>query len=173
MTISASFTFTCSGSSFKDDLISTVSDSLSSGSSLFPAMAYTFSDGAAAGQANKWHRSVNTIAAGATQTFDLAGSLVDPFGATLTFSTIRAVVVSIVDPNGTKALFVGPQGVSNAWQGPFGGTGATSYISTKTFVSFIDPLNLGWTVTAGTADILPIMNSSAVSVQYVIWVLGT
>jgi hypothetical protein len=173
MTISASFTFSCSGSSFKDDLVSTVADSFSSGSSLFPAMSYSFANGSAAGQASKYHRSVNTIAANATQSFDLAGSLVDPYGATLTFSTIRAVVVSIVSPDGIKSLNVGPQGVSNAWQGPFGGVSSTSYLNTKTFVSFVDSLNLGWTVTAGTGDILPIMNSSAVSVQYVIWVLGT
>jgi len=173
MTISASFSFSCSGSSYKDDLISTVSDGFASGSGVFPAMSSQFSDGTAAGQANKYYRSVNTIAAGASQSFDLAGSLVDPFGASLTFSTIRAVVVSIVAPDGTKALFVGPQGVSNAWQGPFGGLGSTSYLETKSYVSFIDGLKLGWTVTAGTADILPIMNSSAVSLQYVIYIVGT
>ena len=173
MTISASFSFSCSGSSFKDDLVSTVSDGFSSGSGVFPAMSYTFSDGSAAGQANKYYRSVNTIAAGATQSFDLAGSLVDPFGATLTFLTIRAVVVSIVDPNGIKALYVGPQGVTNAWQGPFGDIDATSYLATKSYVSFIDGLNLGWNVNAGYADILPIMNSSAVSLQYVIYIVGT
>jgi hypothetical protein len=171
MALTATLALTVSGTLTKDDLVSVVSDPISSGSYSFPAMNFDLTTGTGAAQSNVWHRSLRTLAASTGESIDLYGSLLDPFGATISFSRITGVLVSIVDPDGTKTLLMGPQSVANYWSGPW--AASTDSVNVKYWQAFVNPSAAGWAVTSGTADILRISNSSATSVQYVLWVVGS
>jgi hypothetical protein len=61
-------------------------------------------------------------------------------------------------------------GVSNAWVGPFGS--GSDYVTVKYWQAFVDNSAAGFTVTAGTGDLLRISNPGATSLDYIIWVVG-
>jgi hypothetical protein len=172
MTLTASFSFTASGSQTKDDLLAVVTDSFSSGNATFPSMSASFTLGSNAGQASKWYRGQRTLAGNATDLVSLTGTLTDSFGSTISFTKIKSLLVAIIDPDGTKKIKVGPQNETDAWQGFFGGVGTESYVETSNWLHFVDHLGTGWTVSQGTADVLPISNSGANSLQYILWILG-
>lgn len=130
----------------------------------------TFADGVGASQAQKLFCDTRTLTASSTENIDLAGSLTDAFGATLTFAEIKAIIVS-ADSGNTNNVVVGGA-ASNAF--PLFGD-ATDTISVKPggFFAIVDPSAGGYTVTAGTGDILKIANSSSgTSVIYTIVIIG-
>ena len=114
---------------------------------------------------------MRTLAATTFDLIDLAGGLTDYKGATITFAKVKWIYVALSTQDGTNALRIGPQNQANAWQGPWGGTGATVYRTTYTDWEFYRPVT-GTTVTAGTGDIFPVYNPGAGSVDYLLWVLG-
>src|SRR5690554_2219486 len=58
-----------------------------------------FSNGTGAGQANIWWHDQRTIAASGSENLDLAGSLTDVFGATKTFTRIKAILIAASSGN--------------------------------------------------------------------------
>jgi hypothetical protein len=81
-------------------------------------------------QANKLYFFQGAIASGATKSINLnGGSDKDVDGVALALSKIKYALVAVISPDGVKYVQVGPRGVSSAWQGPWGGTGATVYIN--------------------------------------------
>lgn len=173
MGLQASIDISLTGNLIGSDTIATNTDQVRSGYGDFPPLSTSFTDGTGAQQANKWHRSKRTIGAGANDDIDLYGSLIDPRGNTLNFSRIVAVIIAIIDPDGTKSLRVGPNGVSNAWQGPFGGVGSGACLTTKKVLPLIDISAAGWPVTSGTGDILRVTNPGAGSLDYAFFVMGS
>lgn len=127
-------------------------------------------NGSGSGQANKVFADKRTLAASATENLDLAGSLTDPFGQTLTFTAIKAIFIKAAAGN-TNNVVVGGAG-SNTFIGPF--NDATDKIVVKPgAVALITAPATGWTVTAGTGDILLVANSSSgTSVDYEIVIVG-
>lgn len=114
------------------------------------------------------------LAATTFDNLDLAGGLVDGLGNTLTFATLKLALVAIVAPDyATKSLRVGPQGQSNPFLGAWGGTGATVYKAFNVWDLTVYSPTTGYTVTAGTGDIFPVYNPSAISVDYTILLVGT
>lgn len=158
------------GGRIVDDAVNT-QQTISPGVTPAPSQVFNLSFGTASGQANQWYAAQRTVAATTADNLDLSGVLVNPVSGTVTLTAVKRVLVQIVSPNGTKSLRVGPQNVSNAWQGPWGGTGATVY---ETVYESFDIKNQfgGWAVTAGTGDILGIYNPSLTSVTYFIWIIG-
>jgi hypothetical protein len=147
-------------------------DQINLGQDSFPPAGFTLADGNSNLQAQDWYHTLVSLGTGSTTPIDLKGSALNPFGATINFVKVKLIIVSITAPDGVKKLRVGPQNVANAAQLGFGGVGAQAYIETDTFCVLPSPYG-GWAVTAGTADILPINNPSAVTVQFAAWVLGT
>lgn len=172
MTLSATFDLDARGLLSRDDTISIVNDPVQSGQNSFPDMSVEITDGTGASQANRWYRSQQTLAAGANLDLDLAGGITDPFGATVTFTAVKWIILAVVSPDGAKSLRIGPQGLANAFQGPHGGVAAGNYVTVKYFQKFLDYSAGGWAVTAGTGDILRINNPGAVSVTFSIWIGG-
>ena len=172
MALTASFALTATGTLTKDDLVSVVNDSVSSGSKSFPDMLFSLSDGSGDGQASSWFRKYLTIAAGATTSLDLSGGTeTDPFGTALSLTNVKTFVVAIVDPDGTKAVRVGPQSVANTFVGPFG---CTSFYTLVPYWSVhVNPSAAGWTVVAGTQDKFALNNPGATSVDVVVWIIGS
>ena len=147
-------------------------DSVTAGVNDFPSLAIDYTDGTSSNQAKTYFIDSRALAATTTESLDLAGSLADPFGTTITFTVIKEIVIAIVSPDGSKKLRVGPQNVANAWQGPFGGTGATVYIEFFHHWKMPSEPYTGYTVTAGTGDLLVINNPTASSITYGIIIVG-
>jgi hypothetical protein len=144
---------------------------LVSGSNTFPSLSSDIANGTGSGQANQLYAKSFTITTGSNQDLDLAGSLANEFGETITFAKIKGIIVCIASPDGTKKVRVGPQGVANGAQLWFGGTGATVYEEVEE-VLVRGAKYTGWTVVAGT-DVLRINNPTASSVTVHIALWGT
>jgi hypothetical protein len=168
-TLTFTFQVTGTGSYEKDTDLSSAVESYSIGSNDLDAISHEFTNGTGNNQANTIWSDERTLANGGTDSLDLAGGLTDVFGSTLTFTKIKAILIDIDAPDGTKALRVGPRSVANAFTGPWGD--ASDFITvTRTYYQ-VEPYS-GWTVTAGTGDLLVVNNNSGVSVTYRIVLLG-
>ncbi len=130
--------------------------------------------GTGAGQADKiWHDQ-RTLAASATEDLDLAGSLTDALGAAVTFAKIKALVVSAAAGNTNNVVVGGvAAGLSTIIQPQT--TGLVVVRPGATFAVFAGAADsTGYAVTATTADLLHIANSSSgSSVTYDVIVIGT
>src|SRR3982751_6130325 len=113
-------------------------------------------DGRAAGQADKVFSDTRTLGASATESLDLAGSLTDALGASLTFAKVKAIIISAAAAN-TNNVIVGGD-VTNTFFGIFADEADAP----------------GYAVTAATADLIKITNSGAgTGVTYSIIIIGT
>lgn len=130
----------------------------------------TLATGTANGQADKVFAGTRTVAASGTDALDLAGSLVDPFGATLTIVKLKAVLVRAAAANANNVRVNRP--ASN---------GVPLFLAASDGID-IPPgglflwaaPNTGVTVTPGTGDLLNIDNSgSGASVTYDVVLIGT
>jgi hypothetical protein len=114
-----------------------------------------------------------SLAASANLDIDLANAsntVKDRAGRPLNLAKLYAVVLAIDSPDGTKALRLGPQNVSNGCQLWFGGTGSTNYELVDRTV--VRAGSGGWTVTAGTGDILRLNNPTAGTVAGSLYLVG-
>lgn len=128
-------------------------------------------DGTGAGQANQLFSDTRTLSANASEDIDLAGALTNAFGATITFTKIKAVLIVAAAANSNNVV-VG-NASSNGWTGPFGA--ATHTITIRPGGMFLIGCsdNTAYGVTAGTGDLLKIANSAGgSSVTYDIVVIG-
>ena len=169
MTLSLTRSLTVQGTLTNDSTICITTDAVTSGTNSFPTLSRTITDGTGAGQCNKWYRSYRTLAAGTADNLDLAGSLLDPFGSTLTFTGVKYIAIALVaaSANGTNKLTVG--NATNPFVGPFSSAGTIDIYDS---LELYHPGASGWAVTAGTADILKINNPGAASVTYCILIAG-
>lgn len=142
-----------------------------SGSQGFSVVEADWANGTATSQANEWFHDQRTVAATTADNLDLAGSLTNKFGETLTFTTIKLIFFRIISPDGTKELHIGPRGQTNPWQGPWGGTGATVYSRTMGIFLWFDNYGYG-TITAGAADVLGVYNAGSGSLTYDVIIIG-
>lgn len=126
--------------------------------------------GVAAGQADRIFHDQRTLAASATENLDLAGSLVDAFGATITFVKLKGIYVFAAatnvnnvnvireTTNGVPLFLALSDGIPVGPGGEF---------------RWVNPQN-GVTVTPGTGDLLTFTNSGAgTSVTYDVVLIGT
>lgn len=120
--------------------------------------------GTGTGFADKMYYGVRTIAASGTENLDLAGSLADPLGATITCAKVKSLTF-IADAANTNNVVVGGAG-SNTFTGPFSDATDKVAIAPGSAMTFTHA-GAGWTVTASTGDILLVANSSSgTSVTY-------
>jgi hypothetical protein len=134
----------------------------------------SFSQGTGAGQADRLYQARRTIAASGTDDLDLAGTLTDVLGQTLTFVKIKAIMVSAAAGNTNNVVLGGA--ASNGfttWTGA-----ATDKVVIRpggTFALIAGQGDAaGYAVTATTGDLLRVANSGAGStVTYDIVVVGT
>lgn len=172
MALSATLALSATGSLSKDDTVSIVTDSVANDTNSFPSLTIDLTDGTGADQANKWFRKYITLTAGASTSIDLVGgSDTDPFGQVNNLTRVVAFLVAIVDPDGTKAIRVGPQAGANPFVGPF--NASTAYLTVKYWHLSAEPSATGWAVTGGANDTFHLNNPSASSVSFVVWILGS
>lgn len=112
-----------------------------------------------------------TVLASANNDIDLAGSLVDRFGATITFVKVKGIWIRCSSSN-VNSLILKPA-AANGFLGPFGAATHTLTIPPGGGIELTAPVS-GWTVTAGTGDKINEANSGAgSSVVYDLHIIGT
>jgi hypothetical protein len=125
---------------------------------------------AASQQDLSYYAEAVSIAASGSTNYDLNGSLTDDFGDAVDFAKVTAIIVKASASN-TNSVVIGAA-ASNAFTGPFGSTTHTIAVPPGGTAMLLAPVG-GWTVTAGTGDILKVANSSSGSaVVFDIAILG-
>ena len=128
-------------------------------------------NGSGAGQANKIFTDRRTINASSSENLDLAASLADPFGATITFARIKALLIRAA-PNNVNNVVVGGH-ESAAWATLFGDASDKVIVRPNGLLLVVAPDATAYAVTATTADLLMVANSGAgTSVTYDVAIVG-
>lgn len=115
-----------------------------------------FSNGTGANQANNVFTDDFAIAGAGSQTYDLAGSLVNALGQVLTFSAIKAIIIK-----NTGATPITYGGGSNPLAAFMGAGTHTITVPAGGLVVLIDPTAAGQSVTGSTGDILRLAGTDA------------
>lgn len=116
-----------------------------------------------------YHSSGRSLAASASETFDLAGGISDKFGNTLTMATVKLLYIK--NTSTTATLEVG--GNANEWIGWSQTSSSTITVGPGGVVLLYDPSANAMEVTAGTGDILEITNNDGSNTaEYDIVVVG-
>lgn len=128
--------------------------------------------GTGVGQADRVFHDRRTLAASASEDLDLAGTLIDAFGQTITFAKIKGLVISAAGAN-TNNVVIGAA-ASAPWASLLSATGTlTLRPGASVAVMAGEADATGYAVTATTADLLKIANSGAGSaVTYDIVIIG-
>jgi hypothetical protein len=129
-------------------------------------------NGTGANQASKMYVAKRTLAGGANETLDLAGSLTDQFGSTITFTAVKGLKISLLTDTTASSILVGNTG-ANGWLGLFNAT--TDAVKIRNGYSFavFGTDAAGMAVTAGTGDLLKVLNQDGANVAtYTILVYG-
>ena len=128
----------------------------------------TLADGTAANQADLLFSDQRSSA---SEELDLAGSLTDAFGATITFARIKAILIKNAATS-TKDLYLGGA-ASNAFSGMFTASTHKAICRPGGALFFWAPDATAWAVTAGTGDLLKIASSDGTtSITYDIIIVG-
>jgi len=129
------------------------------------------SDGTGAGQANQfWSSAGRTLAASANENLDLAGSLVNAFGTTLTFTKIKGIYIKAASTNTNNVRLTRP--ASNGLPLFLAASDGIDILPGGTFFWACSD-NTAIPVTGGTGDLINIANSGAgTSVAYDIAIVG-
>ena len=119
-----------------------------------------------------------TIANGTTKSIDLIGGAdLDVFGVAMNLTKVKWFCVANIGtaagavPDGINKLYVGPQGVANAFSTPWGGAGATVYEECYWSKQCRGPAT-GWVVTASTADLFQVKNPGGTDLTVLIAIAG-
>ena len=128
-------------------------------------------DGTGANQADRIFTDTRTLAASATEDLDLAGSLTDAYGATITMARIKAILVKAASGNTNNVNVSRP--ASNGVPLFLAASDGIAVLPGGAFL-WVAPNAAGVAVTAGTGDLLTFTNSSSgTSVTYDVVIVGS
>lgn len=153
-----------------------LSASLDVGSRLATVLAdwgMTLADGAGASAANLIYQDTGTIIASGTNTLDLAGgSLLDPANTALTFARIKGLFVRARSTNNAANNVVVTRPAANGVP-LFAAAGDALALRPGEIFAWMSPSATGVAVTAGSADLIDLVNSAGTnSVTYDVVILG-
>lgn len=132
----------------------------------------TFANGTGAGQVNMWWHDTRSLAGSASENLDLAGSLVNAFGTTITFTSIKAIYIKAAAANNAANNVNVSRGSSNGFV-LFLLASDGFALPPGAFALLVNPNADGWVVTASSGDILTITNSAGTNtVSYDIVIVG-
>ena len=128
----------------------------------------TIPTGSTSGLANQLWHDQRTVASGATDSLDLAGVLTNAIRQTVTFSAIKLVIIKAAAANTTVLSVTRPaaNGVPI-----FAAAGDACPVGPGGIFVWCSPA-AGVTVTAGTGDLLDIVNAAGASAVYDVIVIG-
>src|SRR5262245_43084940 len=121
------------------------------------AKALALADGVAVSQADRIYQGRRTLAAGASEDLDLAGTtLTDQFGVALTFARVKVVFIAALATNPNPIIVGGAAG--SPWIGPFGaGTHTLSWRPGEFKMLACTGDATAYPVTPTTADLLRVL----------------
>lgn len=134
----------------------------------------SLTDGTTAGKADKVFHDTRTLSASGTEDIDLSGVLTDPLGVTLSFVKIKALIISAAAANTNNVIVGGAS--SNGFISWVGGATHTVTVRPGATLALIAGAadSTGYSVTAATADLLKLANSSSgTGVTFDLIVIGT
>lgn len=136
------------------------------------ARQIVLANGTGAGQADRIFSDQRTLTASSTENLDLAGTLTDVYGATITFARVKAIIIGAASGN-----------TNNVVVGGHASAAFVNWVSDATDKIVVRPGGLfvlaatdatGYAVTATTGDMLTVANSSSgTSVTYDVIVIGS
>jgi hypothetical protein len=135
------------------------------------AFPISFSDGAGAGQANVIFADRRVLAASANEDLDLVGSLTNLLGGAAAFARVKAIIIVAAAANVNNVVVSRPAAAGV----PFVDAEEKLFPDVRPggLAAWVDPGATGVAVTATTADLVNIANSSSgSSVTYDIIVIG-
>lgn len=133
--------------------------------------AYSTADGTGAGQADRVFFDRRTLAASATEDLDLAGVLLDTYGAAITFARIKTLLIA-ADVGNTNNVIVG-NAATNGFISWVGAATHTVTVRPGGVLLLAASDTTAYSVTATTADLLHVANSGAgTSVTYDVVLIG-
>ncbi len=139
-------------------------------SKLEPGWQIDLTNGTGAGKADRLWSDRRTIAASSSEDLDLAGSLTDALGATVTLARVKLLAVYAL-PTNTNDVVLG-DAASATWTSLLGADG-TIAVKPGGLLLAVAPGATAYPVTATTADLLKVANSSSGSaVTYDIYIIG-
>lgn len=130
----------------------------------------TFTNGTGANQANMMWTDTRTISGSGSDDIDLAGVLTSAFGTTITFTSIKGIVIQASSSNG-DSISVGGDATA-ALANLFAAVNDEIVVAPGGTFAIVNPNADGYAVTASTADILEITNLDAAAVTYDIIIIG-
>jgi hypothetical protein len=119
----------------------------------------------------RWISAARSLGASTSENLDLAGSLTDQFGATITFARIKLLIVQLITATAGYTLEVGGA-ASNAASTFFGDATDKLIIRGGGFGILYAPDATAYAITAGTGDILKVNNPNAAGITYNIELVG-
>lgn len=136
-------------------------------------LAVNLTNGTAVGACDKVFFSDRTLTIGASENYDLAGTLTDALGATCTFAKVKLIVVKNTTTTDGIDLSVGPVTAGNGFGiGTFWNAAADKSICPADGLIVIYDKN-GAAVSAGTADLLTVIERGVGTATYKIMIIGT
>lgn len=137
------------------------------------AFEAVLASGVGAGQADKVFADTRTLAASASEDLDLAGVLLDPLGAALTFVKVKGLLIKAAEAN-TNDVVVG-NSATNTWATLLNSTGTVKVRPGAVLAVFAGKADAtAYGVTGATGDLLKVANGGAgTAVSYDIVVIGT
>lgn len=155
-------------------IIAQIDNPIDVGSVSYPVnLAYSqgFVDGVGADQAQKIFTDLRTIGASGTDDLDLAGGLVDPFGVAITMTKLKAVIIKAAAANVNDVVLGGA--AANQVASIFGTVTDKIKVKPNGMIALIAPDVNGYSIVAGTGDLLRVANGGAgTSVDYTITLIG-
>ncbi|GAA2327512.1 hypothetical protein [Dactylosporangium salmoneum] len=156
------------------DLAAVLQNALDLGQAELPIsldVAYRWPSGTTADKADKLWSDHRTINASSNDDLDLAGSLSDGLGGTITFARIKAMLVRAARGNANNVIVGG--GASNQFINWVADATDKIIVRPGGLLLLVAPDATGYPVTASTGDILRVANSGAgSSVDYDIVLIG-
>lgn len=144
-------------------------DLSSASASLDKTFATPLTNGTGLNQANNSWSDRRTLASGANEDLDLAGTLTNAFGATVVFTKIKSITIQALMANTTNMTVTRPaaNGV------PFMLAAGDGFVLTPGgCFTLTNPSDAGIAVTAATGDLINIANSAGASGSYDIVIVG-
>jgi hypothetical protein len=128
-----------------------------------------FTNGTAINQADRLYSARHSIASGTPLALDLAGTLENPLGETVTFAKVLGIIVVNNSTTAAEILTVGAG--SNPISTWVAASGDGVQVGPNGFMANVNPSLAGFAVTGGTADILTITSASG-TISTDIYILG-
>jgi hypothetical protein len=121
------------------------------------------------------YSGVRVLAASGTEDLDLAGSLTDIYGNTLTFARVRLIAFQVIGGSAGTDLTIGPASSNGFGTGTmFADASDRVRVVGGGLSTLVLTHHAGAAVTAGTGDKLTVTNASgSASITYKVVILGT